>query len=266
MTSRIWIKLHLEILDDPKMGRLPDDLWRLAVELFMMAGREGSNGALPPVEEMAWTLRNSEGEVREKLCKLAEVGIVQEEEAGKWIVTNFSKRQAAMPVSERVERYRRRNNDVTDRYSSCNEGEEGVSTSSSESDSSSDSAGEGVQGEGAKLPATPIEAMVHPDLKVFFKVTGGRLPGLTQYRTVIEILRHLRKTKNLDAEGLAEYLERFWKAWTVRKRRDGRPYDPANVTWLTEWALHGTIPPGPRKAGMLHGKAVEEMVEEFLKG
>jgi hypothetical protein len=29
-----WIKLYLEILDDPKMGKLPDWCWRRAIELF----------------------------------------------------------------------------------------------------------------------------------------------------------------------------------------------------------------------------------------
>jgi hypothetical protein len=43
----------IEILDDPKMGCLPNHLWRRAVELFLLAGREGNDGALPPIEEMA---------------------------------------------------------------------------------------------------------------------------------------------------------------------------------------------------------------------
>jgi len=30
---------------------------------------------------------------------------------------------------------------------------------------------------------------------------------------------------------------------------DGRPYDPGNVTWLTEWALNGTIPANTQSAG-----------------
>ena len=60
MTKRFWIKLYIEILDDPKMGRLGDDLWRRAAELFLLAGKEGNDGALPPIDEMAWTLRLSE--------------------------------------------------------------------------------------------------------------------------------------------------------------------------------------------------------------
>jgi hypothetical protein len=51
VAARFWIKLYLEILDDPKMGRLPDHLWRRAVELFLLAGRAGNDGALPALRE-----------------------------------------------------------------------------------------------------------------------------------------------------------------------------------------------------------------------
>jgi DnaD/phage-associated family protein len=160
MTSRIWIKLYIEIMDDPKMGRLPNHLWRRAVELFLLAGREGNDGALPPVEEMAWTLHLSEDKVLEDLHGLAEVGVVHEAEPGKWVVTNFAKRQAALPVAERVRRSRIRddpvtirnsscNDYVTNRYKTCNESGGGDSSSTSISSSVSESLEEErVQGEG----------------------------------------------------------------------------------------------------------------------
>lgn len=101
-----WIKLYTEILDDPKMGRLPNHLWRRAVELFLLAGRTGTTGQLPSVEEMAWTLRSSEDEVRKGLMSLAEIGVVHEAEPGKWVVVNFVKRQAAMTDAERKRKQR----------------------------------------------------------------------------------------------------------------------------------------------------------------
>ncbi|MGA2491087.1 MAG: hypothetical protein ABSF99_13050, partial [Anaerolineales bacterium] len=161
----------MEILDDPKMGRLPNHLWRRAVELFLLAGREVDDGALPPVEEMVWILRLSEDKLLEDLHDLAEVGVVHtyastsgtgtcEAEPKKWVGTNFSKRQAAIPVAERVRRSRDRNKYVTHRYRNSNEGEGIDSPSPSESDSDSNS-GEGVLGE--ETPRTPAEAMLHPD-------------------------------------------------------------------------------------------------------
>ena len=93
-----------------------------------------------------------------------------------------------------------------------------------------------------ELPTTPVEAMQHPDVQVFAAVTGGRIPGLSQYQTVIEAVRLLRARQKLDDAALREYLAPYWIAWSGRKRLDGRPYDPGNITWLAEWALNGSIP------------------------
>jgi hypothetical protein len=48
------------------------------------------------------------------------------------------------------------------------------------------------------IPSTPVEAIVHQDVKVFIRVTGGRIPGLTQYRAVIDTVQILRKKKEMD--------------------------------------------------------------------
>ena len=245
MSTRFWIKLYIEILDDPKMGRLLNHLWRRAVELFLLAGRQGNDGALPPVEEMAWTLRLMEDKVLEDLHGLAEVGVVHEAEPGKWMVTHFAKWQAAVPVDERVRQFRERNaggtRDGTKRYKTSNEVEGRSSTSISPSESLEE---EGVQGEKEPLdlPRSPAEALQHPDVRVFAAVTGGRIPGISQYQAVIEAVRLLRRREKLRDPELREYLKPFWLAWSSRKRRDGRPYDPENITWLTEWALNGSIP------------------------
>ena len=230
------------------MGRLPNHLWRRAVELFLLAGRQGNDGALPPVEETVWILRLSEDKLLEELHDLAESGVVQATEPGIWIVTHFVEWQAVIPVDERVRQFRERcgaagqavTKEVTKRYKTGNEAAEGSSTSTSLSESLE----EGVPGEGESqsLPRTPAEAMLHPDLRVFAAVTGGRFPGLSQYQTVIEAVRLLRLREKLDEAGLREYLAPYWIAWSGRKRLDGRPYDPGNITWLAEWALNGSIP------------------------
>jgi hypothetical protein len=101
--------------------------------------------------------------------------------------------------------------------------------------------GAGEQVEPPPLPTTPAEAMVHPDVCVYTAVTG-RIPGLSQYQTVIETVRFLRARQKLEDAALRTYLAPYWLAWSSRKRLDGRPYDPGNITWLTEWALNGSIP------------------------
>jgi hypothetical protein len=47
MANTFWIKLYLEILDDPKMGALSDRLYRRAIEMFLMAGELENKGYLP---------------------------------------------------------------------------------------------------------------------------------------------------------------------------------------------------------------------------
>lgn len=47
MASKYWIKLYHEILDDHKMGRLPDRLWRRVIELILLAGEQDDEGLHP---------------------------------------------------------------------------------------------------------------------------------------------------------------------------------------------------------------------------
>ncbi|MGA2489265.1 MAG: hypothetical protein ABSF99_03630 [Anaerolineales bacterium] len=79
-------------------------------------------------------------------------------------------------------------------------------------------------------------------------------------RPVIDAVWFLRAREKLDDAELKTYLTPYWLAWSGRKRLDGRPYDPGNITWLSEWALNGSIPP---PGGL---KAVESTrPEELLK-
>ena len=57
MASYYWAKFYIEILDDPKMGRLPDRLWRRTCELILLAKERAIDGSLPPLHDMAWRLR-----------------------------------------------------------------------------------------------------------------------------------------------------------------------------------------------------------------
>jgi len=108
MKSYYWIKLYHEILDDAKMGRLPDHLWRRTIELFLMAGEEHNAGHLPPLADMAWRLRLDDDKLLEDLHQLEQVNILTQLDDGSWFVTNFADRQSAMSSKERQQRYRDR--------------------------------------------------------------------------------------------------------------------------------------------------------------
>lgn len=123
MPSKYWIKLYHEVLDDPKMCRLTDRLYRRTMELFLLAGKTGDDGSLPDVADMAWYLRIDEDALAQDLQELSEVGIVTQDDEG-WFVTKFADRQEAVSSTERVRRFRDRqkkgryycNDDKTKRY------------------------------------------------------------------------------------------------------------------------------------------------------
>lgn len=108
MASNYWIKLYIEILQDRKMARLPDNIWRLCIELFLLAGEINKDGELPSTEDIAWELRrNDVTELETMLLQIVTLGIIEQTETG-WLVINYAKRQAASPAKERMRQYRER--------------------------------------------------------------------------------------------------------------------------------------------------------------
>jgi hypothetical protein len=107
MAAFYWIKLYHELLDDPKMGLLPDNVWRRAIELFLVAGQLQQGGKLPSTAELAWRLRQSPEQLAAELAHLAEIGLVVPDGEG-WLVVNFARRQGPVSGRERVRRFRER--------------------------------------------------------------------------------------------------------------------------------------------------------------
>lgn len=107
MLSYDWMKLHHDILDDPKMGRLPDRAWRRCLELFLLASSDTGerDGTLPTTADIAWQLRIPEPELSEDLILLEGEGILFQQEDGHWFIVNFAKRQARTDPAERKRRY-----------------------------------------------------------------------------------------------------------------------------------------------------------------
>lgn len=115
-----WIKLYIEILDDPKMAKLPDRLWRRMIELFLVAGQLGGiekNGNIPDLLSLAWLLRVQTDVLELDMKQLETTGMIKRTLEG-WNIVNFAKRQAAVPPKERTKQYRTRKHH--DEYT-CNE-------------------------------------------------------------------------------------------------------------------------------------------------
>ena len=125
-TNNYWMKLWFDILRDPKMGMLPDRLWRRVIELFLIAGQKGEDGLLPTPAEIAWQLNKSEKSIITDLENIRKTGIVDINVDGVWYVTNFKKRNAPVDSAKRIkdfrqrERYEKGNADVTEVKRECN--------------------------------------------------------------------------------------------------------------------------------------------------
>jgi hypothetical protein len=118
MPSYYFIKLYDDILDDHKMGPLPDHLWRRAIEIFLLANRARNRdgveeGYLPSLDEMAWTLRTTPEQLVAELEELHQATNKEERPIvqcmdGRWFVTQFAARQEAVSDAERKRRQRER--------------------------------------------------------------------------------------------------------------------------------------------------------------
>ena len=111
MASTYWMKFYYETMDDPKVARLPDNLWRRFFECCLLAGETHLDGRLPPIADIAWRLRVDEETLQTEFKQLAESGLLEHQvdhvlDEGNWIVLNFAKRQAPLSNSDRVRRHR----------------------------------------------------------------------------------------------------------------------------------------------------------------
>ena len=100
MSGRYWIKLWLDMLEDRKVARLPDRLWRRFVELLLVAKGEDESGKLPDLWWTARLLGLSEEELETDLVELAKPGLVAQVN-GVWLIPKFADRQAPKTATER---------------------------------------------------------------------------------------------------------------------------------------------------------------------
>src|SRR3990167_8543280 len=105
MSSKYWIKLYHEILHDRKVASLEDRLWRRVIECFLLAGEQNEGGYLPPLEDIAWTLRASTEELETDRNELISAGILEFHD-GRYFVKKFAERQSPMDKSEYMRRLR----------------------------------------------------------------------------------------------------------------------------------------------------------------
>lgn len=107
-----WFRFYDEAINDPKVLRLSDELYRAWTVLLCLTSK--NDGRLPPADDIALALRMKSAKVCEWLTKLHSGGLLDKTETG-FQPHNWNGRQYKSDTSnDRVKRYRARKCNVTD--------------------------------------------------------------------------------------------------------------------------------------------------------
>lgn len=271
-----WVKLHTSYLEDSRFARLDDPQKARFFQLLMLAGKLDAGGYF--IEhgrdlteaEIAWKLRLEAEQLCADLEALASAELACKNGHG-WCLTDFESEQGPTQADKRAawkarqDKHRNklvmRDKAVTNELltpidiESDKEEEEEKNRKpapTTSPDLEKEKTGEVVQSDQVVLkqvsyngythyPENPAEAAEDPIIRLFEDVTG-RLPGISQYKIVIETVLYVRKNKTKGLQSVVDYLKPFWLAWSTRRGKDGKIYSPSNLTWLTEWAVNGSVP------------------------
>jgi hypothetical protein len=112
-----WFRMYDELLDDPKVQKLPGGDFKAWVNLLCLARR--NEGFLPPVEDIAFALRIDLIGARSLLDRLAIGGLIDSHKGGpngaRIAPHGWHERQYKSDTSsERVKRFRERYKDVSE--------------------------------------------------------------------------------------------------------------------------------------------------------
>ena len=95
-----WFRLYDDVLDDPKVQRLPERLFKSWVNTLCLASRH--DGVLPPVADIAFAFRVSAARAADDIRQLTDAGLIDEVD-GQLVPHAWSERQFKSDVSnERV--------------------------------------------------------------------------------------------------------------------------------------------------------------------
>lgn len=86
-----WIRLYVEVLDDPKVGLLPPHLKWPWVEYLIV--NEKSGGVLPPMPQLVYMLRREQAIIEAELATLVKVGLIDTNADGSLVPHNWGGRQ-----------------------------------------------------------------------------------------------------------------------------------------------------------------------------
>lgn len=91
-TKSLWLRLYTEILNDPKVQRLPDSLFRAYINFLCIAKEYSNDGVLPPKKDIAFFLRCPENSVK-KFCDGLEKAELLDADGDTFLVHGWNYRQ-----------------------------------------------------------------------------------------------------------------------------------------------------------------------------
>lgn len=113
-----WFRFYNDVINDPKVQMLPKALRWSWVELLCLASKH--DGILPPVEQIAFSVRASVHDAQADLDALILVGLIDIRPDGKMTPHNWSNRQFVSDSSTDRVRKHREKKEKTEGNVSCN--------------------------------------------------------------------------------------------------------------------------------------------------
>lgn len=108
-----WFRMYDDVVDDPKVQRLSERLFKAWVNCMCLASKNG--GTLPELKDVAYRLRLSEDKAAKVLDELKAEGLFDENENNEVAPHNWDERQFKSDVStDRVKRFRKRHETVSE--------------------------------------------------------------------------------------------------------------------------------------------------------
>lgn len=112
-----WFRVYDDMVDDPKVQRLPPDLFKALVNLWCLASQ--NDGILPPAEDISFKLRIKIEKVKQIISALHDAELIDTEEQGlrphNWDCRQFKSdvTDPTAPLRQRRYRDKKRNATVT---------------------------------------------------------------------------------------------------------------------------------------------------------
>jgi hypothetical protein len=103
-----WFRFYSEALDDPKVQRLPGDLFKAWVNLLCLANEQEERGTLPLLDDIAFRLRLDHQKAEDALTGLRRAGLLEHNaDTDEYRIHAWDKRQYASDIStDRVRKFR----------------------------------------------------------------------------------------------------------------------------------------------------------------